>query len=82
MISIGEQLDKHKGFGPGFDFLRISLSLGIVIWHSFAVAKNNVFVGGTRGVWFFGYGMLYLFFALSGFLIAGSALRLAISVSR
>lgn len=78
MISLGDQLDKHRGFGPGFDFLRIFLALGIVVWHSFALAKDGFNIDQTPVVWFAGYGLLYLFFALSGFLIAGSAQRLSL----
>jgi peptidoglycan/LPS O-acetylase OafA/YrhL len=78
VISLGDQLDKHRGFGPGFDFLRIFLSLGIVVWHSFALAKGGFDIEQAPVVWFAGYGMLYVFFALSGFLIAGSAQRLSL----
>ena len=78
MISLGDQLDKYRGFGPGFDFLRIFLSLGIVVWHSFGLAKGGFFVEQASVAWFAGYAMLYVFFALSGFLIAGSAQRLSL----
>ena len=78
MISLGDQLDKHRGFGPGFDFLRIFLALGIVVWHAFGLAEGGFDVEHAPVVWFAGYGMLYVFFALSGFLIAGSAQRLSL----
>jgi peptidoglycan/LPS O-acetylase OafA/YrhL len=78
LLSIGSKLDQHRGFGLGFDFLRISLALGIVAWHSFGISRDGVFVDGVKGVWFLGYGMLFLFFSLSGFLIAGSAQRLSL----
>jgi peptidoglycan/LPS O-acetylase OafA/YrhL len=78
VISLGDQLDKHRGFGPGFDFLRIFLSLGVVAWHSFILARDDVPVEQIQFAWFAGYGILYIFFALSGFLIAGSAQRLSL----
>jgi peptidoglycan/LPS O-acetylase OafA/YrhL len=78
VISLGDQLDRHRGFGPGFDFLRISLALGIVVWHSFGLAQGGFNIEQVPVAWFAGYGMLYLFFALSGFLIAGSAQRLSL----
>jgi peptidoglycan/LPS O-acetylase OafA/YrhL len=78
VISLGDQLDRHRGFGPGFDFLRISLALGIVVWHAFGLAHGGFNIEQAPVAWFAGYGMLYLFFALSGFLIAGSAQRLSL----
>jgi peptidoglycan/LPS O-acetylase OafA/YrhL len=78
VVSLGEQLDKHRGFGPGFDFLRIFLSLAIVVWHSFNLARGGFAVEQLQVAWFAGYGILYMFFALSGFLIAGSAQRLSL----
>ncbi len=79
MISLGDQLDKHRGFGPGFDFLRIFLSLAIVAWHSCNLARDGLPVEHIQVAWFAGYGLLCVFFALSGFLIAGSAQRLSLS---
>lgn len=78
MVSVGEQLDKHRGFGPGFDFLRIFLALGVVVWHAFILSKDGSPVEDIQGAWFAGYGILFIFFALSGFLIAGSAQRLSL----
>jgi peptidoglycan/LPS O-acetylase OafA/YrhL len=79
VVSLGEQLDEHGGFGPGFDFLRIFLALSVVVWHSFILARHGFAVEQTRFAWFAGYAIIFIFFALSGFLIAGSAQRLSLS---
>lgn len=76
MTTIGAKLDEHRGVGPGFDFQRIALATCVVLWHVDAVVH-----GGARGdnvplLWFPGYAILAMFFALSGFLITGSATRL------
>lgn len=76
--TIGEILDLNKGIGPGFDFLRVALALSVVAWHSVPVANGGNWPDLTRVVWFPGYAILVMFFGLSGFLIAGSALRLSL----
>ncbi len=82
MQTIGSRLDRQKGFGQGFDFLRVTLAISVVAWHTrYVVAGNlpgSVDADRTWLVWFPGYGILVMFFALSGFLIAGSALRLSL----
>jgi peptidoglycan/LPS O-acetylase OafA/YrhL len=75
MTSIGAVLDRNRGLGPGFDFLRVALAISVVAWHTapIALGRNplDFFV-----VWFPGYAVIVAFFALSGFLITGSAMRL------
>jgi peptidoglycan/LPS O-acetylase OafA/YrhL len=78
MRSIGTMLDRHKGFGPGFDFLRIALAVGVVAAHTPYVALGTGEKDESWIVWFPHYGILAMFFALSGFLIAASALRLSL----
>jgi peptidoglycan/LPS O-acetylase OafA/YrhL len=77
MRSFGSQLDAKKGIGPGFNTLRIVLSLGIVVFHSFVVSlgptSRAMTFGGPLASLF--SGLLPAFFALSGFLVMGSALR-------
>jgi peptidoglycan/LPS O-acetylase OafA/YrhL len=77
-VTIGDVLAQNRGLGPGFDFLRVALALSIVAWHSPPVANGAKWLDFTPIVWFPGYGMLVMFFGLSGFLIAGSAQRLKI----
>jgi peptidoglycan/LPS O-acetylase OafA/YrhL len=76
-ISLSEKLALHAGRPTGFDYLRIVLSLAIVCVHSIITSY-----GETAGaaVWHLPYrpvvGMLLpMFFALSGFLVAGSLFR-------
>jgi len=76
MITIGGKLERYSGIAPGFDLLRVALAVSVVAWHSFSVARNAVWLDGAPGVWFIGYAILVMFFALSGFLITGSAQRL------
>lgn len=75
-MTIGQRLDEVEGFGPGFDFLRIFLAVGVVLIHA-------PLITGTWSpldpVWMFRFSILPMFFALSGFLIAGSAQRLVFS---
>jgi peptidoglycan/LPS O-acetylase OafA/YrhL len=75
---VSDILDQNRGLGPGFDFLRVALALSIVAWHAAPVANGAKWLDFTPVVWFPGYGMLVMFFGLSGFLIAGSAQRLGI----
>jgi peptidoglycan/LPS O-acetylase OafA/YrhL len=77
MKSIGSVLDETKGIGQGFDFLRIFLSFCILCWHSAETAYGYAIsdklwttpAGAVAGA------LLPVFFALSGFLVMGSALR-------
>jgi peptidoglycan/LPS O-acetylase OafA/YrhL len=78
--SAGEKLDQFGGIGPGFDFWRFLLSTLIIFLHTFFVcygrhAEISVNVGTAaivRPIWL---AVLPVFFGLSGFLVAGSALR-------
>ncbi|WP_066498864.1 acyltransferase family protein [Bradyrhizobium macuxiense] len=76
--SIGSMLDQQKGFGPGFDFLRIALAISVVAAHTPYVAAGSGDAEQTWIVWFPQYAILVMFFALSGFLIAASGLRLSL----
>ncbi|WGS22326.1 acyltransferase family protein [Bradyrhizobium sp. ISRA463] len=76
--SIGSMLDQQKGFGPGFDFLRIALAISVVAAHTPYVATGGSAPEQMWIVWFPQYAILVMFFALSGFLIAASGLRLSL----
>jgi peptidoglycan/LPS O-acetylase OafA/YrhL len=92
--SLGAVLDKSRGIGPGFDFLRLLLALwifhGHAIWlagghtdlvfepHATATAAAVLQDGGSwtgikRPIH---VALVPMFFALSGFLVIGSAFRL------
>nr|WP_316174493.1 MULTISPECIES: acyltransferase [unclassified Bradyrhizobium] len=73
-----EVLDLNGGAFPGFDTLRLCLSLLVVLVHSFMLSYG---MAGSRVLLNAPYiavmlSLLPLFFALSGFLVAGSAFRL------
>jgi peptidoglycan/LPS O-acetylase OafA/YrhL len=77
MISLGEKLALHAGRPTGFDYLRITLAIAIVCVHSIITSY-----GATAGaeVWQLPFRplvglLLPMFFALSGFLVAGSLFR-------
>jgi peptidoglycan/LPS O-acetylase OafA/YrhL len=77
--SIGTLLKSRKGVGPGFDVLRVMLALSVVGWHSIYIVQGVDMLGSTHFYWFPGYAILSMFFALSGFLITGSAMRLSLA---
>jgi len=77
-VSIGAVLDRTNGIGQGFDTLRIILSIAILCWHSIVTSYGreaelpfwtNPLTGGIVT------SLLPIFFALSGFLVMGSAVR-------
>lgn len=76
-ISIGKRLDDLKGIGPGFDHLRIGLALSIFTWHSFSISYGQGYAHTLPSfpVPVLLAALLPMFFALSGFLVMGSALR-------
>ncbi len=79
-VSLGTVLDRTKGIGQGFDTIRIVLSISILCEHSILVSYGkaveaslwlNPISGGPIAA------LLPVFFALSGFLVMGSAVRTA-----
>jgi peptidoglycan/LPS O-acetylase OafA/YrhL len=75
-MTLGEKLDQHRGVGQGFDFLRVFLAISIVAAHSYWVIDYHSTLGIARLTWLPVNALVPMFFALSGFLIAGSAQRL------
>ena len=77
MTSIDDKWQAAKGRPAGFDLLRITLAIAVILWHSIAVcyglASEQWFYSGFLKplVWF----VVPAFFALSGFLVAGSLER-------
>lgn len=78
-ISIGEKLRRNNGVGEGFDLLRLVLATSVVAFHAPWLVADAHDLDGKFLVWLPGYGILSIFFALSGFLIAGSAGRLKLN---
>lgn len=77
MKSVGQRLVDTSGRPSGFDYMRIVLSLLVVVVHSVGTsygleADKLFFQSEARGLVRL---ILPMFFALSGFLVAGSLLR-------
>lgn len=75
LTTIKTVFESYKGVGPGFDFLRIALATLVILCHSFLVVDGNFNFVDPR-LWAIFGPVLPMFFALSGFLISGSAQRL------
>jgi peptidoglycan/LPS O-acetylase OafA/YrhL len=76
MQTLGSALDEQKGYGQGFDFLRIFLATAIIAWHT-ASLTGHLEMARASAFWFFEYALVPMFFVLSGFLVAGSGMRLS-----
>ena len=73
--TFGSMLDVNKQLGPGFAALRVALSIAILWAHAYVITGLS-----NEAFWQSGVGRLSMclvpaFFALSGFLVMGSALR-------
>lgn len=70
-----DKMQSAGGMTTGFDYLRIGLSLAVLIWHGIALSANSpeldaeLWSGPFR---FLPAAIIPLFFALSGFLVTGS----------
>jgi peptidoglycan/LPS O-acetylase OafA/YrhL len=71
--TFGSIMQEHRGIGPGFDFVRLALAFSVVVFHCFQVSYGRTWSAGS----FAPVVMLIVpaFFALSGFLVAGSMIR-------
>ena len=80
MRTFGSILEERRGIGPGFDFLRLALALSIVGLHALTTT-NHYFAPRSlddTAFWIVHYSLVPMFFAVSGFLICGSAMRLSL----
>ena len=77
VVTIEDRLKAVEGIGPGFDHLRILLSLSIFLWHSFSISYGQSYAETlpVLPVPVLLATLLPMFFGLSGFLVMGSALR-------
>lgn len=84
MKSIEQRFEDVGGRPSGFDYMRLVLASAVIIWHSFSVSGAGyatVFAHiGVFGEFIFPM-ILGMFFALSGFLVAGSLDRCKTLVS-
>ncbi|MEC7764091.1 MAG: acyltransferase [Pseudomonadota bacterium] len=71
-----EQAMERTGFrSSGFDYLRVALAASVLLWHAFRTSYPDVAMDGWQRV---PVGLILpMFFALSGFLISGSLMRVA-----
>lgn len=73
-LRLSEKIARAGGRTTGFDYLRIGLALSIILWHTIPISYGTpVEIRAWRGP--LGLAMhfvLPMFFALSGFLVAGS----------
>lgn len=72
--SIAARMAATGGRSSGFDYLRISLAVSIILWHSISTSYGQAF---ELTIWRGPIGLLMhfvlpMFFALSGFLVGGS----------
>lgn len=77
MQSVGERFDRR--ITSGFDYLRLSLSLGVLTWHNFNLSYGmDSFKDFGQSIWAIPVRIILpLFFALSGFLVASSLERVS-----
>lgn len=73
--TIGKAFDRAGGRSSGFDYLRLFLAVAVLVWHSFRISDALVDYDGWWGPLV--RLILPMFFALSGFLVAGSLMRVA-----
>ena len=75
--TIGQRVAETGGRTTGFDYLRIGLALAVMVWHSFPISYGKPFETMVLGSWARPMVAFILpaFFALSGFLVAGSLER-------
>lgn len=77
MRSFDDRLKEVGGFGPGFDVVRLVLCYLVLVWHCWVIGVGSVKPGVNSTAWICFELMVPMFFALSGFLVAGSSLRLS-----
>jgi peptidoglycan/LPS O-acetylase OafA/YrhL len=81
-LTLEDKLKEHQGVGPGFDAIRVYLSITIMALHSLTLAKGAQFyIDSPAWIHALALSLLPAFFGLGGFLVTGSGLRLK-SVSR
>lgn len=76
--SIGAGLERFSGVGPGFDLLRVVLASGVVVWHCFPLTTGDARLVDATPLWFLVNVFVPMFFVVSGFLVTGSAHRVAL----
>lgn len=75
--SLAHRLEQTRNRPSGFDYMRVALAFAVIGWHSLLISYGEA---GTNGPWGralepFALLIVPMFFALSGFLVAGSLER-------
>lgn len=74
--TLADKLKEHQGVGPGFDAIRVYLSITIMALHSLTLAKGlAAYVGSPSWIHNLALSLLPAFFGLGGFLVTGSGIR-------
>lgn len=77
MVTLADKLKDHHGVGPGFDAIRVYLSMTIMALHSLTLAKGaDQYINSPPWIHSLAMSLLPAFFGLGGFLVTGSGLRL------
>lgn len=76
-LTIEQHQARIRGLTSGFDYLRVFLSVAVLCWHSYLITHGlqQTFVFAADTLHYASRLILPMFFALSGFLVAGSLLR-------
>lgn len=77
-ISLGQHFEHFGERTTGFDYLRIGLAMGVLVWHSYALTYGYGSIErilSTPHIGFWIHLILPMFFALSGFLVTASLMR-------
>lgn len=74
-MTLADQMVLTKGRSSGFDYLRLILALGIIGWHTQLISYGTDDSAWKPVLGPFALLMVPMFFALSGFLVAGSLER-------
>lgn len=76
-MTFGSIFEAEGGRTSGFDYLRLSLAIGVIFWHGSVVSYGHEFDNALQqtSVGTLGKLLLPMFFALSGFLVAGSLFK-------
>ena len=76
ITTLADKLKENQGIGPGFDAIRVYLSITIMALHSLTLAKGvAVYVASPAWIHILAMSLLPAFFGLGGFLVTGSGQR-------